>query len=63
MNGSILQHIRQTLELTEQQLANILRVSTLQVFRWEHNLQPIPVVTERTIRRFHAHGLGSFRPF
>lgn len=63
MTGNTLASIRRRLNLTQSELANILRVSALQLFAWEHNLQPIPVVTERTMARLNAHGLGFFRPF
>lgn len=62
MNGSRLQQIREALGLSQDELADIVRVSARLVNAWEHGARPIPAVVERMVTRFVAHGLANFAP-
>lgn len=62
MNSSNIRSIREHLELSVEQLADILRVSARQVIAWEHGLSQIPSVNADRLTRFDRHGLGIFAP-
>lgn len=62
MDGRTLTRIREDLNLTREQLANILRVYEQLVVYWEKDLTPIPSKIAEIVFRFHRHGLTVFKP-
>lgn len=62
MTSTTVSAIRQRLDLSVEELADILRVSAHQVVAWEHGMQQIPAVYANYLVRFDAHGLGTFAP-
>ncbi len=50
------------LELSVEQLADILRVSAHQIIAWEHGMSQIPSVYADRLFRFDRHGLCFFAP-
>ena len=60
MNGYTLTQIRTNLGISQERLADILRVSALQLMAWETGMQQIPAVYAQTVERLGAHGLGIF---
>lgn len=63
MTGSNFRSIREHLELSVEQLADILRVSAHQIIAWEHGMSQIPsVVYADRLFRFDRHGLCFFAP-
>ena len=57
MTGSNFRSIREHLELSVEQLADILRVSAHQIIAWEHGMSQIPSVYADRL-----HGLCFFAP-
>ena len=62
MTGSNFRSIREHLELSVEQLADILRVSAHQIIAWEHGMSQIPSVYADGFFRFDRHGLCFFAP-
>ena len=62
MTGSNFRSIREHLELSVEQLADILRVSAHQIIAWEHGMSQIPSVYGDRLFRFDRHGLCFFAP-
>ena len=62
MTGSNFRSIREHLELSVEQLADILRVSAHQIIAWEHGMSQIPSVYPDRLFRFDRHGLCFFAP-
>lgn len=62
MTGSNFRSIREHLELSVEQLADILRVSAHQIIAWEHGMSQIPSVYTDRLFRFDRHGLCFFAP-
>lgn len=62
MTGSNFRSIREHLELSVEQLADILRVSAHQIIAWEHGMSQIPSVHADRLFRFDRHGLCFFAP-
>ena len=72
MTGSNFRSIREHLELSVEQLADILRVSAHQIIAWEHGMYQIPSVIigiliivagyADRLFRFDRHGLCFFAP-
>lgn len=60
MTGYSLSQIRCGLGLTQEELADILRVSALQLVAWETGMQGIPAVYAEWVERLNAHGLAIF---
>ena len=62
MTGSNFRSIREHLELSVEQLADILRVSAHQIIAWEHGMSQIPSVYADRLFCFDRHGLCFFAP-
>lgn len=62
MTGSNFRSIREHLELSVEQLADILRVSAHQIIAWEHGMSQLPSVYADRLFRFDRHGLCFFAP-
>lgn len=62
MTGSNFRSIREHLELSVEQLADILRVSAHQIIAWEHGMSQIPSVYADRLFHFDRHGLCFFAP-
>ena len=62
MTGSNFRSIREHLELSVEQLADILRVSAHQIIAWELGMSQIPSVYADRLFRFDLHGLCFFAP-
>ena len=62
MTSSDIRSIREHLDLSVEQLADILRVSARQVIAWEYGMSQIPLVYANQLTRFDRHGLGIFAP-
>ena len=62
MTGSNFRSIREHLELSVEQLADILRVSAHQIIAWEHGMSQIPSVYADRLFLFDRHGLCFFAP-
>lgn len=62
MTGSNFRSIREHLELSVEQLADILRVSAHQIIAWEHGMSQIPSVYADRLFSFDRHGLCFFAP-
>lgn len=60
MNGCTLRNIRAQLNISQEDLARILRVSLLLVSEWEHDQQAIPEYVAAYLERVSAKGFDSF---
>lgn len=60
MNGSTLRNIRAQLNISQEDLARILRVSLLLVSEWEHDQQAIPQYVATFMERVSAQGFDSY---
>ena len=62
MTGSNFRSIREHLELSVEQLEDLLRELFQLIIAWEHGMSQIPSVYADRLFRFDRHGLCFFAP-